>query len=119
MKGIDGVAGKAADLTSNDQVKFPALGIGKHFHKGRALFGRGSGDALVDVAVNDLPVGMIPKLVIVPLHLVAKRIDLRFMLGGNATVKGNAAVAVLVQWELPKVHSLRDVHIAIPPLPVV
>ena len=99
-----------SDLTSNDQVKFPALGIGKHFHKGRALFGRGSGDALVDVAVNDLPVGMISKLVVVPLHLVAKRIDLRFMLGGNATVKGNAAVAVLVQWELPKVHSLRDVH---------
>ena len=49
LKGIDGVAGKAADLTRNDQVEFSAFGIGNHFHKGRALFGGGSGDALVDI----------------------------------------------------------------------
>ena len=31
LKGIDGVAGKAADLTRNDQIEFSAFGIGKHF----------------------------------------------------------------------------------------
>ena len=62
---------------------------------------------------------MIPKLIVVPLHLISECIDLCFMLGGNTTVKDNAAVTVFVQWELPKVHSLCDVHIAVPPLPVV
>ena len=49
LKGIDSVAGKAADLTGDDQVEFATFGIGKHFHEGRALFGGGSGDALVDI----------------------------------------------------------------------
>ena len=93
---INGVSGKAAYLAGDNQVEFSVSGVVQHSHKRGTLFCKRSGNAFVNVAPDQLPIRVVLQLVIVPLHLVAERVLLLFVLCGNSTVKDHAAVTVAV-----------------------
>lgn len=75
-QSIHRVSGEAADLASDDQIKFMLFGILHHLHKSIPLIDLGSGNALVNVAADDIPLGMKTSDIIIPLHLILKGFDL-------------------------------------------
>ena len=70
------VSGEAADLASDDQIEFMLFGILHHLHKGIPFIDLSSGNALVDVAVDNIPLRMKSSNIIIPLHLILQGFDL-------------------------------------------
>ena len=94
---IHRVSGEAADLTGDDQIELPGSCIFQHPQEGGTLLCLGSGDALVDVPFHQHPVGMVAKLIIVPLHLIFQCAQLCFMLRGNPAIEDDPPGTVAVQ----------------------
>ena len=90
------VAGEAADLAGDDQVKLAALCILDHLHERRTFGGLGTGDALVHILAHHLPVGVLGCQFLIPVHLIVQRRYLGLMFGGNPPVKHHAAGTVPV-----------------------
>ena len=90
------VAGEAADLAGDDQVKLAALCILDHLHEGGALDSLGAGDAFVHILAHHLPVRIFRSQFLIPVHLVVQRRYLGFVFGGNPPVKHHAAGTVPV-----------------------
>ena len=90
------VAGEAADLAGDHQIKLAALRIPDHLHEGRTPGGLGAGDALVHILAHHLPVGVLGCQFLIPVHLIVQRRYLGLMFGGNPPVKHHAAGTVPV-----------------------
>ena len=90
------VAGEAADLAGDYQVKLATLCIFNHLHERRTFGGLGAGDALVHILAHHLPVGVLGCQFLIPVHLIVQRRYLGLMFGGNPPVKHHAAGTVPV-----------------------
>ena len=70
------ISGEAANLASDNQIEFMLFGIFHHLHKGIPLIDLSSGNTLVNVAVDNIPLRMKSSNIIIPLHLILKGFDL-------------------------------------------
>ena len=91
------ITGETTDLTGYDQVELTGTGIFQHPKECRTLLCLGSGDTFVNVLTHYGPVGMVAKLIVVPLHLVLQRRKLGFMLRGHTAIENDIAGPVAVQ----------------------
>ena len=111
-QGVHHVPGKPADLPGHNQIKLALPGIVDHPQKGGPLFGLGAGNALVYVPALNLPVGMIPRLIVIPLHLVFQGSNLRLMLGRYPAIDGHLPLPIPVQ--LGVVRQLKAIVVIVP-----
>ena len=111
-QGVHHVPGEPADLTGYNQIKFALPGVVNHPQKGGPFLGLGTGNALVYIPVLNLPVGMIPRLIVVPLHLVFQGSNLRLVLGGYPAIDGHLPLPVPVQ--LGVVRQLKAIVVIVP-----
>ena len=94
---IHRIAGETTDLTGHDQVELTGMGIFQHPKECRTLLCLGSGNTFVNVPAHHGPVGMVAKLIVVPLHLVLQCRKLGFVLRGYPAIENDVAGPVAIQ----------------------
>ena len=87
--GVQGVAGEAGDLLSNNEVKEPRPAVLHHAVEVLPLFCRGGGQSLVNVAGHIFPGGAFADELLVVGYLVAQGVELFIALGGHSCVEGH------------------------------
>lgn len=89
-EGINGVAGKTADLLGEDQVEAAFLAVLDHLQKVLTLADAGAADALVDIAWHKRPPFDALDLLGEVGLLVFQGIELLVLVGGHAGIEGDA-----------------------------
>ena len=81
VKSINSITSETTNLTGNNQIELPTLSVLNHFEEGGTLLRLSSCDSFVNVLVDYIPVGMIFRLVAVPLHLIFESRELSLVFG--------------------------------------
>ena len=79
LERIHRVSCKTRYLTGDDQVELAPFRRRDHTHKMRALISRRARDTFVDILLDEIPFGVRRQNRLVPVHLIFKRRQLRFV----------------------------------------